>query len=227
MAKTVKDIFDAAESGSLSWEQFQEAAKDCKFVDINSGEYVSKRKFDDTIASKDSVIEGLNSTISSRTKDMEALKNQLSEAGADSEKLASLTNEITELQGRYDNEVKGYKAQLKKQAYEFAVKDFANSKKFSSAAARRDFIQSMIAKELKMEGDTILGADDFVTAYSADNADAFLTEPEPQPEPEPPVIDNKPQFVAQTPGGEPKTEDAASEFTKAFHFTNFVRPPEQ
>ena len=34
----------------------------------------------------------------------------------------------------------------------------------------------MMAKGLKMDGDKILGAEDFVTSYSADNADAFMTE---------------------------------------------------
>lgn len=232
MATSIKEIFEAAEGGMLTYEQFQEAAKDAKFVDLNTGEYVSKKKYEDELSSKDGVIEKLNSTISSRNKDLESLKTQLSEAGADSEKLEGLTKEISDLQGRYDTEVKNYKAQLKQQAYEFAVKDFANSKEFSSAAAKRDFISTMIAQELKMDGDAILGAEDFVTKYQTDNADAFVQVQQAQAEPEPstPAESQEPtkvpMFVASTQGADTNSGGNDNPFINAFHFTNFVRPPE-
>ena len=94
---------------------------------------------------------------------------------------------------------------------------FANSKKFTSNAAKRDFVNSMIAKDLKMDNDKILGADDFVTAYSIDNADAFIVE-KADPEPAKP----KPTFVNPTGGNDPAA--GGSEF--AFNFTG-VRPKEE
>lgn len=201
----LKDLFEKA-GGTLTWEQFEAAAKEnnAKFVDLSEGQYVSKHKYDDDIAAKDSEIGTLNTTIGQRDTDLNDLKTQLEAAGADATKLQELTDNFTALQGKYDNETKSYKEQLKKQSYEFAVKEFANGKKFTSNAAKRDFINSMIAKELKMDKDKILGADDFVTTYSADNADAFVAdEPEPAPAPTP-----KPTFVNPTPGGEPAPKDA-------------------
>ena len=103
--------------------------------------------------------------------------------------------------------------ELRKQAYEYAVKDFANSKNFSSKAAKRDFIQSMLAKDLKMEDSRIIGAEDFATMYSAENEDAFITEYTPEPA----LDDIKPKFVEPTPGAEQPPVDS-NEFLNAFHF---------
>ena len=108
---------------------------------------------------------------------------------------------------------------MSKQAYEFAVKDFASSKKFTSNAAKRDFINSMIAKELKMDNGRILGADDFVTSYSTENADAFVVEKEDKVPEQP-----KPSFVSSTQGANPPA-DSTGGFASAFHFTG-VRPKE-
>lgn len=213
---TVKELFDNAENGTLTWEQFQAAMGTAKFVDLSEGNYVSKKKYEDDISSRDTQISTLNDTISTRDKDLTGLKSQLEAAGTDVEKLSQLTGEFDSLKTKYDADTKAYKAQLKKQAYEFAVKEFANSKKFSSNAAKRDFIQSMIAKELKMEDDKILGADDFVTAYTTNNADAFVAETPKEPE------SPKPHFVSPTQGSEPSPVDQNA-FSSAFHFTG-VRP---
>jgi len=220
----IKDFFDSAENGTLTWAQFESAISGkAKFVDLNEGNYVSKQKYDSDLGAKAKEIDTLNNTISSRDTDLTNLKAQLEAAGTDGAKLTELTANLATLQEKYDSEVKEYKAQLQKQAYEFAVKDFAGTKKFTSNAAKRDFISSMIAKELKMDNDAILGADDFVTAYSKDNADAFVVEsdPEPQPTPQDPI----PTFVHPTPGGDPAPVDS-NEFAKAFNFTG-VRPMPQ
>ena len=190
---TIKELFG---EGSLSYEEFEKLVKEkgAKFVDLSEGNYVSKDKFDNEVASKESQITQLNDTIKARDKDLKDLKTQLKDAGTDSEKLTELETQLGNLQTQYKQDTDNYKSQLSKQAYEFAVKDFANGKKFSSNAAKRDFISSMIAKELKMDGDKILGADDFVTAYSTDNADAFVVEQPKSDEPKQP----KPTFAQPT-----------------------------
>ena len=212
---SLKELFEKAEGGVLTYDQFVAAYKEAgmKLADLSTGDYVAKKKFDDEMASKDSQISTLNETIAQRDTDLDGLKIKLSEAGNDIEKLNKLSSDLTSLQSKYDSDVQSYKAQLAKQAYEFAVKDFASTKTFTSKAAKRDFINSMIAKELKMDGDKILGADDFVNAYSADNEDAFFVEVDPEPE------DNSskqslPQFIDSTPGN-----DSGS--SEGFHF-NFT-----
>jgi chromosome segregation ATPase len=224
---TIKELFDKAENGTLTYEQFENLAKESKanFTDLAEGKYVSKNKYDSDLSAKTKEIETLNSTIGTRDTDLADLKKQLEDAGTDAEKLANLTNDLSSLQGKYDADVKSYKEQLKKQAYEFAVRDFAGTQKFSSKAAKRDFINSMIAKELKMEKDTILGAMDFVESYKTENADAFVVDTPPLDN----ITDNnnkKPVFVNTTQGTEvPK--DNTGGFANAFHFTPIHSMPSE
>ena len=223
----IKELFDGAEGGMLTYEQFEAVAKEkgAKFADLSDGKYVSKSKYDADLKAKDTAIETaegqiktLNETISTRDTDLANLQTKLEEVGQDATKLAEAQAQLTGLQQKYDDDVKNYQAQMQKQAYEFAVKDFANTKKFSSQAAKRDFVQSMIARGLQMEGDKILGREDFAEKYASENADAFVVEaPEPEPEPQPtqepePTPAPVPQFVAPTPGPEPGAADTG------FHF---------
>lgn len=219
----VKEIFDKAENNTLTWEQFEAAAKEgnAKFADLNEGGYVSKRKYEDEIKSKDDAISKLNETISARDTDLTGLKEQLAAAGADADKIAEVTNSLTELQTKYDADVKSYKEQLKSQAYEFAVKEFASGKNFTSNAAKRDFIQSMIAENLNLgKNGLIMGAEDFVKQYTDDNADAFVVDTPPDNNPEIPDKP-KPQFVNQTAGAQPAPDANvnANAFLEAFNFT--------
>lgn len=215
---TIKELFDKAENGTLNYETFEKLMKEgnAKFVDLSEGAYVSRDKFENEVSNKENQITQLNDTIKQRDKDLKALNTQLKEAGADAEKLAEFQNQIDTLQAQYKQDTDNYKAQLSKQAYEFAVKDFANGKKFSSNAAKRDFISSMIGKELKMEGDKILGADDFVKAYSTDNADAFIVD-----EPKPQVDEPKPTFSQSV---NTQQVEVKNDNPFGFHFSGIRQP---
>lgn len=177
---TVKELFDKAENGTLTWEQFQAAMGEAKFVDLTDGNYVSKQKYDNELAQRDTRITDLSNTISTRDTDLATLQQTLKDAG-DLEALKQASKDLSELQKKYDKETKAYQTQLSKQAYEFAVQNFANSKNFTSNAAKRDFIQSMIAKNLSFEDGRIIGAEDFVQMYSKDNEDAFVKKEDPKP----------------------------------------------
>ncbi len=202
----IKDLFEKAENGMLSYEQFENLAKEvgASFKDVKEGNYVSKSKYDEALRGKDndinslqSQIENLNTTIATRDTDLASVKEQLASAGNDATKLSELNTSLSSLQAKYDQDVKDYKAKLEQQAYEFAVKEFANSKKFSSQAAKRDFTQAMIAKGLQMDNGKLIGGDDFVSLYSQDNADAFVVEKTPESKP---ISTPAPEFVNSTPG---------------------------
>ena len=210
------------EDEALTYEELMARISEvgAKFVDLKEGEYVSRQKYEDELAAKASEIETLNGTLGSRDTDLAELQQKLAEAGTDAEKLAALTTDFDSLKGKYDAEIKEYKNQLKQQAYQFAVKEFANSKKFTSNAARRDFEQSLIAANLKMEDGAIFGAEDFVKKYTEANADAFVVDtPEPEPMPEP---EAKPMFADASQGPEIPPVNS-NDFLNAFHFTG-VRP---
>lgn len=215
----IKEIFDKAENGTLTFEQFEAIAKDggAKFTDLSEGKYVSKSKYDDDIGAKDTSITQLNDTIAQRDKDLGDLQTKLKEAGTDTSKLADLQANFDSLQSKYTADMQAYQQQLADQKYEFAVKEFANSKEFTSQAAKRDFVRSLLSEKLKMKDDTIIGAEDFVTAYTKDNEDAFVTKKESN---EPGTPNNgsnqgKPQFVSTTPGTTPKKTPTLTELMKA------------
>lgn len=218
----IKELFEKAENGTLTYEQFEAAATagKAKFTDLSEGNYVSKQKYDSDLIAKTKEIETLNGSIATRDTDLAELKKQLESAGTDSAKLKELNTQFTTLQNNYTESTKKYEAQLAKQAYEFAVKEFAATKKFTSQAAKRDFTQSMIAENLNFKDNKILGAEDFVKAYTENNADAFVVE---QPEnPPTPQGEPFPHFVGATPGGQP-TPVESNAFANAFNFAG-VRP---
>ena len=190
----LKEIFDKAEGGVLSYDQFVALATEgkAKFVDLSEGGYVNKQKYTDDLAARDTRITNLDDTIKLRDTDLANLRQQLQDAGNDATKLGELNTRFSDLQKQYDKDTKAYQKQLKDQAYKFAVTDFANQQTFTSQAAKRDFISSMLAKNLQMENDTLIGATDFMTAYAEENADAF----KPAQKEEPPVT--KPHFVNTT-----------------------------
>lgn len=214
---TIKELFGQSGNGQLSFEDFQALSKanGCKFADLSDGEYVSKNKYETDLANKTTEIETLTQTIATRDTDLANLGKQLEEAGTDKTKLDELTGQLNALQTTYADATKAYEEKLANQAYEFAVKELAGTKNFTSQAAKRDFVQSMIAEKLKFKNNEIVGADDFISSYTEKNADAFVVEE--MSEPEPPL----PQFVGSTPGGELPTDSNA--FAEAFHFTG-VRP---
>ena len=215
----IKEIFEKSENGTLTYEQFETAmrAGNAKFIDLSEGNYVSKSKYESEIASKDNSITELNGTITQRDTDLAELRKQLESAGTDSTKLSELQTNFDNLQNKYTADMQSYQDRLAKQQYEFAVREFAGTQKFSSNAAKRDFTTAMIEAGLKLDNkNKILGADDFVKSYSEDNADAFVVET-PTPEVTPTPAPVKPTF-AQPTGG---TSTSAQSGDKAglFHFS--------
>lgn len=211
----VKDLFAKAENGVLTYDEFKKLADEAKakFADLSEGAYVSKDKYTSDLAAKDSQISTLNADIAKRDADLADLNTKLTNAGNDVDKLNQVSSSLTELQNKYQNDIANYQAQLASQAYEFAVKDFANTKSFTSNAAKRDFINEMIGKKLTMEGDKILGAEDFVTTYTQNNADAFVKE-NANAENQAPQAAAKPIFVDQTPGASNQNGNESN----LFHF---------
>ena len=213
----IKEIFDKAENGTLTFDQFEAIAKDgnAKFADLSEGKYVSKSKYDDDLNAKDGSIKQYTDTIAQRDKDLAELQTKLKDAGTDTSKLAELQSSFDTLQEKYTADTKAYEQKLADQRYEFAVKEFANSKEFTSQAAKRDFVSQLLGEKLKMKDDVLIGADDFVTAYSKDNADAFVVHKEPETTPTNEGDTGKPHFISSTPGAEPAKKPTLTELMMA------------
>ena len=199
----VKELFEKAGNRALTFDQLEALMKESKvnFADLSEGGYVSKHKYEDELAAKAKEIETLNATLGSRDSDLTELRKHLQEAEDGYIKVQELNAAIKDLQGKYDEDTKAYKEQLSKQAYEFAVKDYASELEFSSQAAKRDFIQSMLDAELKMGKDgKLLGMDDFKKNYEKENKDAFVSQAPADNNPSNVYGNAQPQFVSSTPG---------------------------
>lgn len=217
----LKEVFGTE---SLSWDQFSAAVtqKGFKLADLATGNYVSKKKYDDDLKARQTSIEDLTNQISTRDTDIANFKKMLEDSKGNATKIEELNAQITKMQGDYENAKKEYEGKLSAQSYEFAVKEYANSLTFSSKAAKRDFEKEMLAEGLKMKNGMIIGADDFKTAYETANEDAFVKQPDDNTPPATPP-DDKPLFGQPTPPT--PAPEASNVFENAFNFTG-VRPHE-
>lgn len=111
--------------------------------------------------------------IKKRDDDLTSLQEQLKNADVDAVKVKDLNDKIASIQEENEKAIKAYEQQLESQRYEFAIKEKANNLKFSSTSAKKSFIADAIAKGMKLDGDNVLGFDDFVEAYKKEDAAAF------------------------------------------------------
>lgn len=217
----IEDIFKDAPEGSLTLEQFNEIASKgkAKFVDLAEGGYVSQMKHDSELQGKDEQITSLKDTITQRDTDIANIQKQLEDANKnDGEKLSEVSTQLSELQKKYEDDTKSYEAKLASQAREFAIKEYAADKKFTSAAAKQYYIESMTKSEdvkFNNKKGQLTGTEDFDTEYIAANADSFVKDPKPEPEPAPDPTP-KPTFGGSTPGANPQpTKPSLTELMKA------------
>ena len=178
--------------GPLTYEQFVEAVQAAKInlVNLADGGYVSQNKFDDKVSGLTQQVSQLTEQIGQRDADMATLREQLEAAQADAGKLPGVQQSLTELQNKYAQDKTKFEKSMARQKYEFAVRERANGLKFSSAAAKKAFLSEAIGKDFKMDGETLLGYDDFVKQYQTDDPGAFVPDAPPieTPKPEAPKI---------------------------------------
>ena len=194
-------------------------AKHVRFADLSEGAYVSRSKYDDKVNSLTQQVTDLQGQITQRDTDLAGLNERLTAAQADAGQLAEAQKQLSKLQSKYDTDSKAWEAKNAAQAYEYEIRNRANELKFSSAAAKKEFIREAIAQQFKQDGETLMGYTDFVTKYREADPGAFVQDvPEPTPAPEP-----EPAPTIVLPSG--KTAGNKSGFN--FHFTG-VRPhPEE
>ena len=152
-----------------------------------------EKKLQNTVDTLTTQVSDLQGQISQRDTDMKDLQDKLTAAQKDATKLSEVQQSLTDLQGKYDTDKKDWEAKNAQQAYEYKVRERANGLKFSSNAAHNEFIRSAIAKNFQIEGDKLLGFDDYVTSYKESDPGAFASEHEPpkaDPAPQPSIVTN-------------------------------------
>lgn len=215
----LKALFGNGEA--LTFDQLMEKATAAKInaVNIADGSYVSKAKFDDKVNALSQQVTDLTGKITQRDTDMSDLQAKLTAAQADAGKLTDAQSALTALQTKYSADQTEWQQKVQKQQYEFAIREKANGMKFTSPAAKRDFIREATGKEFKVDGETLLGYEDFVSKYKTENPGAVVDDKPADPPAEP---DKKPPVIV-LPNGKPAADDKS---VFGFHF-NGVRPKSQ
>ncbi len=175
---------------ALTYDQLAAKVAEGKLnvVNIADGSYVSRNKFDDTVNGLKSQVTDLQGQIAQRDTDLAGLNEQLTAAQADAGQLAEAQKQLSALQSKYDKDSKAWEAKNAQQAYEYAVRSKAGELKFTSAAAKKDFIREAIAQGFKMDGDTLMGYTDLVAKYQENDPGAFVKEtPAADPKPADPT----------------------------------------
>lgn len=150
-------------------------------LDIGEGVKLPKAAVDAIMAENGKDIEAKNNTITALTTERDGLKGQLQTANDEIKSykdmdIDGIKAKAGEWETKYNTDTKALQDQLDAANYGFAVKEATSSLKFSSKAAREAFIAALTAKKLPLQEGKLLGMEDFVKTYQADDPDAFMAE---------------------------------------------------
>lgn len=198
-------------------------AKQIRFVDLSEGGYVAKGKHDDKVNALSTQVGDLQSQIEQRNKDMADLQAKLTAAQTDTGKLTEAQSALAALQAKYDGDKAEWEKKTAEQAYDFMLREKSGALKFSSPAAKRDFLAQAKSKNFKIDGEQMYGYDEFLTQYDTDNPGAFVKEEPKTPEDENTAGGDKAPQIVLPQGTQGNTPDKNA-FN--FHF-NGVRPTPQ
>ena len=159
--------------------------KRVRFADLSEGGYVSVSRFNSQVEALNQQITDLQGQITQRDTDITGLQEKLTAAQADATKLTDLQTELSGLRDKYAADQQEWAANVAKQRKEFMVREKANGLKFSSAAAKRDFLGQANGKDFQVDGETLMGYEDFLTKYKSENPGALVEDEPPAPAPEP------------------------------------------
>lgn len=188
----------------LTYEQLMQKINGAgiKLANLTDGGYVSKDKFDSTTGALNQQITTYQQQVGQRDSDLATLREQLTAAQGDVTKLSGAQATLEQLQQQYATEKAAFQQQLDDQKRNFAIRERANALHFTSASAKRAFIQDAENKHFQMDGDNPIGFAEFLSGYRTSDPDAFAQD---KPETPPPQPENKPapQIVEPTNGGKP------------------------
>lgn len=150
-------------------------------------------------ADRDTYKDKYDTDIAARDADLATIKAQLEEAGQSKDKLTALQQSLADAQSKYETDKADWEKKLNDQQYNFSLNESARELNFSSKAAKKVFIDELMANPLQVKDGVLLGFNDYVDAYKEANPDSFVIDnPGNQ---EPPLISGKSGGAGIKPGG--------------------------
>ena len=188
--------------------------KHVRFADLSEGGYVSVDNFNAQVNGLNQQVKDLQGQLASRDTDITGLQEKLTAATADASKLVEVQQQLTGLQAKYTKDQKDWETKTTKQRKEFMLRERANGLKFTSEAAKRDFLGQANVKDFQLDGETLIGYNEFFDKYKAENPTAFVEEKPADPPADPPAP--KPNIVLPgNSGGTPGANKSLAEMMKA------------
>ena len=180
-----------------------------RFADLSEGGYVSVDKFNAQVNGLNQQVKDLQGQLASRDTDITGLQEKLTAATADASKLVEVQQQLTGLQAKYTRDQKDWETKTTKQRKEFMVRERANGLKFTSEAAKRDFLGQANVKDFQLDGETLIGYNEFFDKYKAENPTAFVEEKPADPPPADPPAPKPTIVLPGNPGGAPSGKSLA------------------
>lgn len=155
-------------------------------IQAESGKDVTeaKTKLQTQIDSLTTQVNDLTSQVTQRDTDLTTLQQKLTDAGQSSAKLTQVQQDLQTLQSKYEADKTDWQTKLNKQNYEFLAKEALSNIKFSSNAAKKEFLNGLMEKNLPVENDKLLGFEDYLNTQKQSDPGAFIAE-DPNPNPKP------------------------------------------
>lgn len=128
----------------------------------------------------------LKNDLATVTTERDTLKTQLGEANTQIQSykdmdIDGVKQAAKDWETKYNTDTQALKDQLADQSYGYAVERSVAGLKFSSAAAKKQFVADLKAKKLPLQEDKLLGMDDYVKQYQEADPDAFAPEDDKTP----------------------------------------------
>lgn len=137
--------------------------KQIKLVNINSGEYVSKEKYNTLKTQAD----GLDKQVKEANATIESYK------GMDIE---GIKKSADDWKTKYETDTAQLQEQMRQQTYDYEAERYLAKYKFSSELAKKAALTEFREKKFQLQDGAFLGADDYMKQMKEANPTAFVDE---------------------------------------------------
>lgn len=205
----LKKLFKKDENGAIipmtaeELEAAIDADKNIKVVDLSSGGYIAKDKFD----AKETELKGIRKQLDDANTQIKSFEDQ---------DVDGIKQKVADWEAKYNTDTQALKDQMAAQNRSHAEDMFLAGYKFTSKAARKGVLDELRSKQFQLdEKGTFLGAKEFMSSLMEDEdyKGAFVTE-NPAGDTNQgnggtnPPEGTKPRFSTGTNGGNPQGGDA-------------------
>ena len=172
------DLYTQVET-KINAHNEQNKGKQVKIANLGNGEYVSKSKYDTLqtdLQNQKDLLKSANAEIDSyKSMDIEAIKKS-----------------AEDYKTKFETAEKDYQAKISEMEYNNKLDKYVGTLNLKNDIYKKEVISRIKEKELKFDGDTLLGAEELVKGFKEQYADAF--------------VDSKlkPSFADTTPGADSK-----------------------